>query len=1495
MFDFTPSRRQIGIRQRSLRGHCRLGRATELVFVLATGATLLIGGMAEAAALTAGTEAELAAAIATANGNAEADTITLTGNIALTGTLPVLADANGMNIDLGGFTVSGNDATRIFFVDSGTVTIQNGTLADGLAKGGNGGAGDGLDDGAGGGGMGAGGALYVRGDTAPTVTVIDVTFNDNSAVGGNRGAEGSGDGGGGGGGGLGGNGGSYSSAYGGGGGGGAFANGSNAPGNRNGGAGGGVNGGAGGINLSTAGGAGGEYGGGGGGGDLEPGGAGGYGGGGGGSGDIDNGGNGGYGGGGGGGFYGSTAGFGGGAGGYGTSGFGGGDSSGRFAGGGAGFGGAIFVQDGASITFSGTTGFNGGSVAAGTGGNAMAAGTGLFLQNAGVTFAPGNGETLTISDTIADDTGNGGNSGNVTIAGAGTTVLAGINTYTGATNVSSGATLGVTGAIAGITGVADGGTMFANGATFGDDITIAADGGSGGGVFNMTGNVTVDGSINNSGTVNVAGGVTLEETTGDYNNLTGGVVNFNDAGAKTFDIQTGIINNAGTLNFNAGVTTVNSQGGAIQNSGIIAIAGGAAMDATGDTITNTGTINMVATSTLRTDTLINDTGGVVNAAGTLETDVVNQGSGDFNIVGGLINTSLDFTNTDTATLDVGTGTVSVIGNLINTTTGGTGVTVETSAGLNAYLIRNGLSNGSAASLITNNGALYSDTSITNYAGATLNSDTANSRIATEGTLTNNGTLNIQGRLEGSAVVNSGTGATFNVVGDLNADNSNPINAFNNQSSAVLNVSGGTFWVDELTNSSGGTGSTLGTAGVQILSTGGLNTASVTNQNGGTFFNAGTVLAPTISNNAGASMFNSGTMQGGTGNAGILENSGTLTGNLTNSGTARTTGTITGNAINTGTLELAGTLDGTLDNNGAGTVTTTGDTSGITTLTQNSTGLLTVSGGDTLSAQTINVGSGSAGVAIGAGATLEGLGNSMTNASTMTLGAGGTLRDAGLITNQSGALISFDAGGFIVGDSDGSGDEDILNDGTILVGGGTLGVTLGGAGAFDNANLLMLASGSSMTVTGNFSNSGATNMQNGTSGETVTVNGDYSGSGALAIDVDFRGDTADRFIVNGDITGGSTTVFVTDISSGKVSGNDILIASVSGVAAADAFTLATPLTFGALHYDIEQVGSDFVLGASGGFVAEVVGIEALATSLLMQTGLPSLTQRSGFAMAGEAGEFGQSRGAWFIIDAGASNFAPTASGTSYKGETRETRLRGGVNFEIARSDAGQLVVGVNLSYGSANTDIASETGPATISTDALSAGLSATWYGNSGLYVDGQVQYTAFDATINSGGDESSTDGEGYAGALEIGKRISLADTNWTITPRGQVRYAVVAFDDFTSGGGLDTSLDNAESLQMGLGLSAEHATQGSTQAQGLTLYGSTMVYRELGDDVTTIIAGTPVTSEAEDWTGEVGLGVKHNFGNGLGSLYGEVSYEAGFDDPGNNNGVSIVLGGQISF
>lgn len=308
----------------------------------------------------------------------------------------------------------------------GALTLENLTLKDGLARGGNGGTNLSDDGGGGGGGAGLGGAIYSQGD----VVVRASAFVGNSAVGGDGGAGASSivdNGGGGGGGGLGGNGGTVPAGSGtefrgdgGGGGGGTFGDG-NGPGatafTRGGGGGGGTltagsqgngdTGGAGGTqnggrggNMSAPGEAAGPGGGGGGGGDEGNGGAGGFGGGGGGSGEHDAGGNevggaGGFGGGGGGGGEDNHAGAGGFAGGGGgggdhgsvgsptqsaAGGFGAGDGGGFGAsqsgtaggGGGGGFGGAIFNHSG-TLTLTNST-LSGNSAVGGNGGPAVRAG-----------------------------------------------------------------------------------------------------------------------------------------------------------------------------------------------------------------------------------------------------------------------------------------------------------------------------------------------------------------------------------------------------------------------------------------------------------------------------------------------------------------------------------------------------------------------------------------------------------------------------------------------------------------------------------------------------------------------------------------------------------------------------------------------------------------------------------------------------------------------------------------------------------------------------------------------------------------------------------------------------------------------------------------------------------------------------------------------------------------------------------------------------------------
>ncbi|WP_436177981.1 Ig-like domain-containing protein [Acidovorax sp. LjRoot66] len=159
--------------------------------------------------------AQLKAAITTGNTDGVADFITMTGNITFASAADAVTinvtDGQTMSIVGGGFTLSGNNLTRVLDVTAGNVAISDLTISNGLLAGNGGnvtgnGAGTAGED-----ALGAG----IR--NAGTLTISNSTITGNKAAGGgggggiNDGQYGGGGGGGGGGGfgsGLGGNGGS---------------------------------------------------------------------------------------------------------------------------------------------------------------------------------------------------------------------------------------------------------------------------------------------------------------------------------------------------------------------------------------------------------------------------------------------------------------------------------------------------------------------------------------------------------------------------------------------------------------------------------------------------------------------------------------------------------------------------------------------------------------------------------------------------------------------------------------------------------------------------------------------------------------------------------------------------------------------------------------------------------------------------------------------------------------------------------------------------------------------------------------------------------------------------------------------------------------------------------------------------------------------------------------------------------------------------------------
>ncbi|MCA9255266.1 MAG: hypothetical protein KDA33_06490 [Phycisphaerales bacterium] len=350
-------------------------------------------------------------AINEANGNGQDDTIdfSVTGTISLTANLPAITS----NIEFDGpgqssLTINGNDTYRILFIDSGVVTIRDVTLADAYARGGNGG--DASHSGGGGGGAGLGAGLFVN--AAATVTIENVTFSGNDALGGAGGASSAGITGSGGGGGFAGNGASGSGS------GSNYAGGAGSAGGLLGGTAGSAGAGSGGVGGDASG----DGAGGGGGGAYSP--------------DGGAGGDGGYGAGGGGGGFGNTPATGGG-GGFGAGGGGGGNKltwGGSPVAGGA--GGAHAGAGGNTTPITGNTGGGGGGGGGLGGGLFVRSGASVFLKS--VTF--NNNQAVRGLGGSGDNTGgNGEGKGGAIYAQAGASVFEYDTTF-GAGGDANGAT-----------------------------------------------------------------------------------------------------------------------------------------------------------------------------------------------------------------------------------------------------------------------------------------------------------------------------------------------------------------------------------------------------------------------------------------------------------------------------------------------------------------------------------------------------------------------------------------------------------------------------------------------------------------------------------------------------------------------------------------------------------------------------------------------------------------------------------------------------------------------------------------------------------------------------------------------------------------------------------------------------------------------------------------------------------------------------------------------
>ncbi|WP_428086980.1 autotransporter outer membrane beta-barrel domain-containing protein [Candidatus Thioglobus sp.] len=454
----------------------------------------------------------------------------------------------------------------------------------------------------------------------------------------------------------------------------------------------------------------------------------------------------------------------------------------------------------------------------------------------------------------------------------------------------------------------------------------------------------------------------------------------------------------------------------------------------------------------------------------------------------------------------------------------------------------------------------------------------------------------------------------------------------------------------------------------------------------------------------------------------------------------------------------------------------------------------------------------------------------------------------------------------------------------------------------NAGGILDASGSALAITGNLRNSGILTMQDGVAGDSVIVSGDYTGGGQLLVDVDTSTDSADTLVLQGANSSGTTSVSVNDIAAaGSATGNDIVVVDDTASGAAIFNLVSPPIVNGAFNYNaLNNVGDDWVLQAD--FTAIASAYEHITAGMFTLNRLPTLQERidnRNWQQTGaSSGDTTNPKAdAWLTVVGGKAKQDANNSTTSANYEVDYQQIKLGIDVKSKKTDEGYLMLGVNINSSAADTDVSTTAGNSNIDTDGYGIGLSATWYDNEGLYIDGQVQKNWYEldlAASGVGGGASAVDGDGYTASIEVGQRHSINDENTLfVTPQAQLIYSTIDFDSFVGPNAEQVALVENKSLRVRLGVTLDRNI--TKKDERSHTYFIANVIHEFNNDRSVNVSGFNLDSNADDWTGEIGVGGSYNWNNDEHSLYGEIKANTSLNKIGDNNGYEGRIGVRINF
>ena len=461
-------------------------------------------------------------------------------------------------------------------------------------------------------------------------------------------------------------------------------------------------------------------------------------------------------------------------------------------------------------------------------------------------------------------------------------------------------------------------------------------------------------------------------------------------------------------------------------------------------------------------------------------------------------------------------------------------------------------------------------------------------------------------------------------------------------------------------------------------------------------------------------------------------------------------------------------------------------------------------------------------------------------------------------------------------------------------------------------------------------------------DTFTVRGDFAGGGIVVIDANFaRGSaTADTLVINGNVTG-TTTISLNDLTAAgaRTDVSDITVVTVSGSAAASAFTLASNTVFkGSYNYTIVHVPNDSGTGAAFVLrpterIGEFHALLGTAPRALLAGygGVPSMSARQANRRSASAGQAvgqlvaddinapGASKGG--KLSRAARRPSPDDTGVRLMswasaidvgnrawivvrtleeeieegpiGSTSEVSVAGfdaGFDAMKAEGESGDWSFGLIGRYGTMDLETKLAELTAKMDSSGYGIGGNATWGGDNGVYVDTVAIFSSASSSFTSAdGEELATDVESTAAvaSVEAGRRIDAGDMFGTerdvaVIPHARLSRSSVSIDetDIMDIGRVD--FGSVSNLIVRVGTTLEFALEGGG---ALRLSGS--VSRDVASAYEIDVDGRKFAGPEPATWAEVGFGGSMGVGKNA-RLHFDGAYRSG-------GGSAVGLSGGVSW